>query len=68
MNEPVQDTEGARRDASDRRRLAEIFGDVLPDTDVLPDITANEHQGSAAEQRESNSDSWYLRNRPPHHG
>ena len=41
-----------------RRRLAEIFGDVLPETtsDDRPDATS-------ATTRES----WYRENRPPHH-
>ncbi|MGH3622054.1 MAG: hypothetical protein ACRDQ5_09735 [Sciscionella sp.] len=61
-DEPVRDTDRARGDGRDKRRLAEIFGDVLPET------TADERERSADEQRESDLDSWYLRNRPPHHG
>ncbi|WP_370944773.1 hypothetical protein AB5J62_37455 [Amycolatopsis sp. cg5] len=41
-----------------KRRLDEVFGDVLPET------TSDERdpQPSSAD-----SDSWYLENRPPHH-
>ncbi|MEU3621038.1 hypothetical protein [Amycolatopsis coloradensis] len=41
-----------------RRRVDEIFGDVLPDT------TSDEREPG---QRTPDSDSWYLENRPPHH-
>lgn len=40
--------------------LAEVFGDVLPET------TADERECDPAEL--DATDSWYLRNRPPHHG
>lgn len=56
MSEPEQPagTPHPRR----RRDLDEIFGDVLPAT------TSDEREpdGSEAER-----DSWYERNRPPHH-
>ncbi|MEP9384754.1 hypothetical protein [Nocardioides sp. KR10-350] len=46
-----------------RRRLARIFGDVLPET------TDDERDpGSAAEDRESSSDAWLKSQVPPHHG
>ena len=50
-----------------RRRLAAIFGDVLPDT------TRDERDpgaaGSAAEGRkDSASDAWLKAQVPPHHG
>ncbi|MFD4644268.1 hypothetical protein ACFWN2_43645 [Lentzea sp. NPDC058436] len=51
---PADDDAVARR-----RRLAEVFGDVLPET------TSDERGGSGgAEDREA----WYRENRPPHHG
>ena len=43
--------------AAQRRRLDEIFGDVLPE------LTADE-----LEATRSQDDVWYLENRPPHHG
>ncbi|WP_460957058.1 hypothetical protein [Parasphingorhabdus pacifica] len=50
-----------RADSERRRRLAEVFGDVLPDT------TSDERSSSEADGARS-SDHWYLENRPPHHG
>ncbi|GAA4884689.1 hypothetical protein [Saccharopolyspora cebuensis] len=43
-----------------RRRLAEVFGDVLPDT--TSDERAEERPGGDDRER------WYRENRPPHHG
>jgi hypothetical protein len=45
-----------------RRRVDEVFGDVLPET------TSDERdpQASGSDGHSSN-DSWYLENRPPHH-
>lgn len=42
-----------------RRRLDDIFGDVLPET------TADERDWPAEGSAEQ--ESWYERNRPPHH-
>ncbi|MEV7550550.1 hypothetical protein AB0N89_13070 [Amycolatopsis sp. NPDC089917] len=50
--------EDKRPSAANRRRVDEIFGDVLPDT------TSDEREPG---QRAPDSDSWYLENRPPHH-
>ncbi len=44
-----------------RRRLDEIFGDVLPD------VTADERDPSRAADRAADDDRWFLDNRPPHH-
>jgi hypothetical protein len=41
-----------------RRRVDEIFGEVLPET------TSDDRD---PERRTPYSDSWYLENRPPHH-
>ncbi|MDQ2584603.1 hypothetical protein [Saccharothrix yanglingensis] len=51
------DVEAARaREAARRRRLAEVFGDVLPeDTSDSPRPTPRDED-------------WYRENRPPHHG
>jgi hypothetical protein len=43
--------------AAQRRRLDEIFGDVLPEV-----------TGDELEAPRSQDDRWYLENRPPHHG
>ncbi|MBE1467622.1 hypothetical protein [Kibdelosporangium phytohabitans] len=41
-----------------RRKIDEIFGDVMPDT------TKDEREPDAGDKRD---DDWYLRNKPPHH-
>ncbi|WP_089949811.1 hypothetical protein [Lentzea xinjiangensis] len=43
-----------------RRRLAEVFGDVLPET------TSDERGGSG--DGGGDREAWYRENRPPHHG
>lgn len=46
-----------------KRRLAEIFGDVLPET------TSDEREESGGrDERESASDAWLKSQVPPHHG
>ncbi|QFU86105.1 hypothetical protein [Amycolatopsis sp. YIM 10] len=40
-----------------RRRLEEVFGDVLPET------TSDERP----QEPSGDTDSWYYENRPPHH-
>ena len=46
-----------------RRRLAEVFGEVLPET------TSDERdQPAPARQSESGSDRWLREQVPPHHG
>ncbi|PSL54151.1 hypothetical protein B0I31_107206 [Saccharothrix carnea] len=46
----------AAEEAARRRRLAEVFGDVLP-------------EDSSDEPRPTGRDDrWYEENRPPHHG
>lgn len=55
-----ENTEGdAADEARRRRRLAEVFGEVLPET------TTDER---SAEEGGSDRESWYRENRPPHHG
>jgi hypothetical protein len=49
----------AAREAARRRRLAEVFGEVLPDT------TRDDRAPRDADQ---DRESWYRANRPPHHG
>jgi len=44
-----------------RRRLDEIFGDVLPE------VTRDE-QPDAADEPAAAGDEWLRANRPPHHG
>jgi hypothetical protein len=47
-----------KRRSARRRRVDDIFGDVLPET------TSDERE---PERRTPDPDSWYLENRPPHH-
>jgi hypothetical protein len=49
-----------------RKRLAEVFGDVLPETtrDERDDESARE----AADRKESATDAWLRAQVPPHHG
>lgn len=43
-----------------RRRLSEVFGEVLPET------TSDERSAPASEG--GGNERWYRENRPPHHG
>ena len=45
-----------------RRRLAEVFGDVLPET------TEDERDDESRGQREAGTDAWLRAQVPPHHG
>ncbi len=49
-----------------RRRLAAVFGDVLPDT--TSDERDPEGDGGGDVARESASDAWLRAQVPPHHG
>jgi len=44
-----------------RRRIAEVFGDVLPDT------TSDERESDETDERNA-GDSWLRAQVPPHHG
>jgi len=57
-----RETGAARTDWERRRRLAEIFGDVLPDT------TGDEREPDERGRRESPGDRWLKSQVPPHHG
>lgn len=58
-----KDGSAAEPDWKKRRRLAEIFGDVLPAT------TSDERDpDSRAVGKESASEAWLKRQVPPHHG
>jgi len=48
--------------AERKRRLAEVFGDVLPET------TSDERDPDPADPEESARDAWYRDQVPPHHG
>jgi hypothetical protein len=55
MSQPRPETDWERR-----KRLAEVFGDVLPET------TRDERDEDDA--RESGTDAWLRAQVPPHHG
>lgn len=55
------ETDRARAEVERRRRLAEVFGDVLPES-TSDDVDADQ----AAPDR-SGDERWYTENRPPHH-
>jgi hypothetical protein len=56
-------TEQPEDEAARKRRLAEVFGDVLPET------TSDERDSEAADVRdEAARDAWYRDQVPPHHG
>jgi len=44
-----------------RRRLAEVFGDVLPET-------TSDERDQPSTKRESGTDEWLREQVPPHHG
>jgi hypothetical protein len=55
---PVEESEWRRR-----RRLAAVFGDVLPDT------TSDERDGDASSPSDDDAQDRWLRSQvPPHHG
>jgi hypothetical protein len=45
-----------------RKRLAEVFGDVLPET------TSDERDDESRGTREAGTDAWLRAQVPPHHG
>lgn len=55
--------EAARREAARRRRLAEAFGEVLPEasSDERPDAWGDRERGGQG-------DDWLRSQVPPHHG
>jgi hypothetical protein len=60
-----QDPTPAASDGPDwprRRRLAEVFGDSLPET------TSDERDPADQSAKESRGDAWLQEQVPPHHG
>ncbi|WP_121253580.1 hypothetical protein [Nocardioides ferulae] len=67
MSEPGEPVAAESRDAADwqrRRRLAEVFGDALPDT------TRDERDDSGRPdaRQGSENEAWLRAQVPPHHG
>lgn len=52
-----------RERAERRRRLAEVFGDVLPEQ-TSDDVPEPADSGGS----EASKDEWLKRQKPPHHG
>jgi hypothetical protein len=55
-------SETPREEADRKRRLAEVFGDVLPET------TSDERDEESGSSDETARDAWYRDQVPPHHG
>ena len=55
----------AEKERARRRRLAEVFGDVLPEQ--TSDEQASDGR-AASGPADRGSERWYRENRPPHHG
>jgi hypothetical protein len=58
---PEHHDDDARRRAERRRRLAEVFGDDLPEQTM-------DDRDDPAERASADSDDWLRRQVPPHHG
>jgi hypothetical protein len=58
---PREETPDPRSEAARRRRLAEVFGDVLPDT------TSDERDPQRPSDEDA-GDRWLKEQVPPHHG
>jgi hypothetical protein len=63
-DEPTpHESESRAADWKRRRRLAAVFGEVLPDT------TSDERDGDTAPEGDDDAQDLWLRNQvPPHHG
>ena len=63
----MEQPERARPDVPDgvRRRLDEVFGDVLPE--VTRDEAGDPADERPGQGREAPGDEWLRANRPPHH-
>ena len=65
VDEPAEGSDRPEESAAQRRRrLAEVFGDTMPDT------TSDERdpEGQTSSQRAEATDRWLREQVPPHHG
>ena len=60
MTEPKPSSKRPETEAQRRRRIAEVFGDTMPDT------TSDEREPEP--DRERSTDQWLREQVPPHHG
>jgi hypothetical protein len=61
MSDGARDQQGETA-AERRRRLAAVFGDVLPDT------TSDERDDDGSRRTPTDGDDWLRDQVPPHHG
>jgi hypothetical protein len=66
--EPMSAEEDKRRLQRERRRLAEIFGEVLPDSTTDDQDDVPERPDGADGRGTETRDAELLRDVPPHHG
>jgi hypothetical protein len=64
VTKPSSESGSAKNEWERRKRLAEVFGDTMPDT------TSDERDEQPAKDpaKESGSDQWLREQVPPHHG
>ena len=65
MTDDLTPRDRARKEADRRRRMAEIFGDVLPEQ-TSDDAESSEATDRRAEEKAQ--EDWLKRQVPPHHG
>ena len=66
MTDDLTPRERAQKEAQRRRRMAEIFGDVIPDQ--TSDDTADAGDGTDRRTEETAQEDWLKSQVPPHHG
>jgi hypothetical protein len=66
MTDDLSPRERTKQEAQHRRRLAEIFGDVLPDQTT--DDAAEAGNGADRRTQEKAQEEWLKSQVPPHHG
>jgi hypothetical protein len=66
-DEPGERDEQAEADWQRKRRLAEVFGETLPES-TGDDRDEPSESGKPGQGRESASDRWLKSQVPPHHG
>jgi hypothetical protein len=62
VNDRAGPVDDAAREAERRKRLAHVFGDVLPDG------TSDERDDGRGHSEGGTDDDWLRRQVPPHHG
>jgi hypothetical protein len=65
-DETAPDELSPRERAARRRRLAEVFGDVLPERTA--EESRDDREGAERRTEDSAQDAWLRSQVPPHHG